>query len=109
MAPRKLDRPPGAAPPACVTAWFSAQDAGSALLNSRRVRDYLENYSPHAWPEATRLTLLLGVAAARAAAGGRGHTLSLAELARAVGACAECEGALRVRVCVPLCARALGV
>jgi hypothetical protein len=87
MAPRKLDRPPGSAPPACVTAWFGAQDAGSCLLNSRRVRDYLSAFSPHAWPEATRLTLLLGVAAARAAAGGApGATLSLAQLKRAVGA-----------------------
>ena len=86
MAPRKLDAPPqrGAALPPPVGAWFGAQDAGGALLSSREVRHFLSAYSPHAWPQATRLALLIGVATLRAAHGDR--PLSLEELQRALGA-----------------------
>ena len=79
---RPLEPPPGGVP-AAVTAWFASQDA-CGLLACRDVRSHLASFTPHAWPEATRLTLLYGVAALRAAHGQR--ALSLPELAEAVGA-----------------------
>jgi hypothetical protein len=73
--------------PMGVATWFSAQDA--PLLSSKAVRSYLAPYSPHCWPEVTRLTLLYGMAALRASYGDA--PLTLAELAEVVGA----EGAGR--------------
>ena len=72
--------------PQGVATWFAAQDA--PLLSSRAIRSHLAPYSPNVWPEVTRLTLLYGISALRAAYGDA--PLPLAELAEAAGA--RCTG-----------------
>lgn len=79
--PRQADRPLGALPTTTST-WFAAQEPG--LLSHRAVRTHLEPYSPHVWPQVTRLTLLYGIAALRKAYGPT--QLSLGDLADVVGA-----------------------
>lgn len=81
--PRQADRPLGALPTS-VTTWFASQDAEPGLLSNRAVRTHLEPYSPHLWPQVTRLTLLYGIAALRKAYGP--GQLSLGDLADVVGA-----------------------
>ena len=109
--PRQADRPLGALPTS-VTTWFASQDAEPGLLSNRAVRTHLEPYSPHVWPQVTRLTLLYGIAALRKAYGS--GQLSLGDLADVVGAwCALQKCALRERTTpavltprpAPLCAR----
>ena len=81
--PRQADRPLGALPTS-VTTWFASQDAEPGLRSNRAVRTHWEPYSPHVWPQVTRLTLLYGIAALRKAyAPGQ---LSLGDLADVVGA-----------------------
>ena len=82
--------PPKAEPryppvPLGVANWFAAQDA--PLLSSKALRSHLAGYSPHLWPEVTRLTLLYGVAALRKTYGDA--SLPVAALAEVVGASAK--------------------
>jgi hypothetical protein len=84
--PRQADRPLGALPTG-ISTWFAAQEPG--LLSHRAVRSHLEAYSPHVWPQVTRLTLLYGIAALRKAYGP--GQLSLGDLADVVGAWGVCQ------------------
>ncbi len=83
MAPAQRASPLGSVPSG-VSTWFAGQEA--PLLAHRAVRGHLSAYSPHVWPEVTKLTLLYGIAALRKA---YGTTLSVGELAEVVGACAR--------------------
>lgn len=74
-------------------AWFA--DAG-ILTNSSTIRNYLQQYSQHCWPEVTKLTLIYGIVALQHTQQGR--TLSLAQLQAEVQRCAS---ALVVQHSVP--------